>query len=113
MIEPRNVPFGELHWINDAPGIRSRETDVDGTGWAIVEYSESTSREKWCEAGHCGYVVSGEIEYDFDDKSAPLRAKEGEAFLLPRAPLAGGVHRGRNRAAGPTRLFLIDEYPNI
>ena len=109
MDAPRRVPFDELPWADDAPGIRAREVDVGGARWATVEYGEGVGREDWCEEGHRGYVLRGEIEYEFDDGSVPLRAKEGEAFLLPPAPLGGGGHRGRNLAAGPTRLFLIDD----
>ena len=108
MDEPRNVPFGELRWTDDAPGIRAREAEVEGKRWATVEYGEGAHREAWCEEGHRGYVVSGEIEYEFDDGRDPLRASQGEAFLLPPAVLGGGAHRGRNTARKPTRLFLID-----
>jgi hypothetical protein len=109
MDEPRRVPFDELPWADDAPGIRAREVDVGGTRWATVEYGEGVGREEWCEVGHLGYVIQGEIEYEFDEGSTPLRAKEGEAFLLPPALLGSGAHRGRNLAPGPTRLFLIDD----
>jgi hypothetical protein len=107
--EPRNVPFGEIEWIDDAPGIQARATQVEGTRWAVVEYGEGASREEWCEEGHRGYVISGSIEYEFDDGHEPLRASEGEAFRLLPARLGGGAHRGHNVTSGPTRLFLIDE----
>ena len=109
MDEARKVPFGELSWADDAPGIRAREVDVAGARWALVEYGEGVGREEWYDEGHRGYVLRGEIEYEFDDGRAPLRAREGEAFLLPPAPLGGGAHRGHNLARGPTRLFLIDD----
>jgi len=111
MGEAKNVPFSEMGWIDDAPGIRARETEVEGARWAIVRYGEGARREEWCEEGHRGYVVEGEIEYEFADGRGPLRASEGEAFLLPPASLGGGAHRGRNLAPGPTRLFLIDDHP--
>ena len=109
MDEPRRVPFDELPWTDDAPGLSAREVDIGGARWATVEYGEGAGREEWCEEGHRGFVLFGEIEYEFDDRRAPLRAKENEAFLLPGAPLGGGAHRGRNLAPGPTRLFLIDD----
>jgi len=109
MDEPRRVPFDELPWTDDAPGISARDVDVGGARWASVEYGEGVGREEWCEEGHRGFVLFGEIEYEFDDGRTPLRAKENEAFLLPPAPLGGGAHRGRNLAPGPTRLFLIDD----
>lgn len=109
MDDPLRVPFDEIPWADDAPGIRARETDVGGARWALVEYGEGVGRDEWCEDGHRGYVLWGEIEYEFDDGRVPLRAGKDEAFLLPAAPLGGGAHRGRNLAPGPTRLFLIDD----
>ncbi len=108
MDEPCRVPFAELEWIDDAPGIRAREAGVGGKRWATVEYGEGVYREEWCEEGHRGYVISGGIEYEFDDGRKPLRVSQGEAFLLPPAVLGSGAHRGRNSAQEPTRLFLID-----
>ena len=103
------VSFRELDWADDAPGIRAKELEVEGARWAIVEYGEGVVRDEWCEEGHRGFVLRGEILYEFDDGSEPLRAREGEAFLLPPAPLERGAHRGRNIASRPTQLFLIDD----
>lgn len=104
MGEPRKVPFGEIEWADDAPGIRAREVEVGGARWATVEYGEGTRRED----GHHGFVLSGGIEYEFDGRRSPSRAAEGEAFLLPPAPVGKGARRVRNLARGATRLFLID-----
>jgi hypothetical protein len=49
MDEARKVPFGELPWVDDAPGIRAREVDVGGARWALVEYGEGVGRDEWCE----------------------------------------------------------------
>ncbi len=108
MGEAKNVPFGNIEWTDDAPGIQAKEAEVEGSRWAIVEYEEGAKREEWCEDGHRGYVVRGEIEYEFDDGRSPLRASEGEALFLPPAPLGEGAHRGTNLADKPTRLFLTD-----
>jgi quercetin dioxygenase-like cupin family protein len=105
MSEPRALHFSEMDWEDDVPGIRDRATAVDGARWAIVEYAESAAREEWCEDGHRGYVVDGEIEYEFSDGRGRVRAATGDAFILP-----GGVaHRGRNLAQRATTMFLIDD----
>lgn len=111
MSDEQNVPFDDIEWSEDAPGIRAREANVDGARWAIVEYAESVSRDEWCEEGHRGFVLEGEIEYEFDDSRQPLRIAGGQAFLLPPVPRGSGAHRGRNLAPGATRLFLIDDHP--
>lgn len=108
MERAKNVPFGDIEWADDAPGIHAKEAEVDDARWAIVEYEEGAGREEWCEDGHRGFVISGEIRYEFDDGGNPLRAAEGEAFFLPTSPLGEGAHRGRNLADKPTRLFLVD-----
>lgn len=111
MTEPREIPFEDIPWSDDAPGIRAREANVEGARWAIVEYAEGAGREEWCEEGHRGFVLGGEIQYQFDDGRPPLTAGAGDAFLLPHAVSGSGAHRGRNLASGPTRLFLIDDHP--
>jgi hypothetical protein len=49
--QERGVPLGDLAWTDDAPGIRAREAELEGTRWAVVEYSQGASREDWCEEG--------------------------------------------------------------
>lgn len=100
---------GCYSWSDDAPGIQARESEVGGARLATVEYGENVSREEWCEEGHHGFVIEGEIEYEFDDGATSLRASKGEAFLLPSASRGRGAHRGRNIATGQTRIFLIDD----
>jgi quercetin dioxygenase-like cupin family protein len=103
--EPLVLPFDSLDWEEEAPGIRARAAEVTEQRWALVEYAQGAQREEWCADGHRGLVLEGAIEYEFNDGSPPLSAAKGEAFRLP----GGSGHRGRNVAAAPTRLFLIDD----
>jgi len=105
MPEPRALRLTDLDWADDVPGIRDKAGTVDGARWALVEYAEGAAREEWCEDGHRGLVLEGEIEYEFADGREPLRAAGGHAFLLP----TGVAHRGRNLAGGATTMFLIDD----
>jgi hypothetical protein len=102
----RLVHLSGAEWEDDASGIRARAVHgVDGRRFAIVEYGPGAARQDWCLDGHYGLVLEGEIEYRFDDGSAPLRVAAGEALWL----VGGGpAHQGRNVAAGATTLFLID-----
>ena len=105
MPEPRALRLNEIDWAAAVPGIRDRAVTVDGARWAIVEYAEGASRAEWCEDGHRGLVLDGEIEYEFADARDPVRAARGDGFVLP----GGLAHRGRNVAGGPTTMFLIDD----
>jgi quercetin dioxygenase-like cupin family protein len=107
MTEPAAVRFGDIAWEDDVPGIRDRVSTVDSARWAMVEYAAGAARAEWCEDGHRGLVLAGEIEYEFGDEREKLVVRTGEAFLLP----SGVAHRGRNLAGGPTTMFLIDDRP--
>jgi quercetin dioxygenase-like cupin family protein len=99
------LDFDSIAWADDQPDIHSRAIPALGQRWAIVEYEAGAAREEWCTDGHRGYVLAGQIEYEFDDGSEPLALLQGQAFYLA----AGTGHRGRNPGGSATRLFLIDD----
>ena len=76
-----------------------------GQRWAIVEYEAGAARGEWCTDGHRGFVLAGQIVYEFDDSSEALSIAGGQGFHLA----AGTGHRGHNPGGTTTRLFLIDE----
>lgn len=87
----------------EAPGISSRAVPVNGVRWAMVHYEPGVLREEWCDEGHSGFVVEGDVTYEFEDGSPALHVVAEQAFTLA----AGPGHRGQ---AGPqgARFFLID-----
>ena len=99
------IDFGAIEWADDQPDIHSRAESALGQRWAIVEYETGAAREEWCADGHCGYVLAGQIEYEFDDGTPPLAVEQGQGFFLA----SGTGHRGRNPGATATQLFLIDD----
>jgi quercetin dioxygenase-like cupin family protein len=107
MTDPRAIDFAAAQPVSHDARVTDREVEVDGTRWALVEYSPGSGRDDWCDVPHSGYVVSGVITYSFDDGGGPLVVGAGEAFVLPPAPR----HRGRNEGDEPARLFLIDALP--
>jgi quercetin dioxygenase-like cupin family protein len=101
------IQFAESEPVSHDAGVTDREVEIDGTRWALVEYSPGAGREGWCDVPHAGYVVSGGITYAFDDNRDPLVIGAGEAFVLPTTPR----HRGHNDGEQPARLFIIDAVP--
>ena len=87
---------------DDAPGIHVRAVIHNGVRYAYVDYEPGAGRDEWCEEPHQGLALRGEIRYELRD--GELRARAGEAFVLP----AGSAHRGSNPGAETARLFLID-----
>lgn len=103
---PRVVSFDGAPAEHD-PDVRDIEQVIDGVRWALVEYAPGAGRAEWCDSPHSGYVLNGEIRYEFWDGSPEMRVAARQAFRLPAAP----AHRGRNHASEPARLFLIDALP--
>lgn len=99
------LDFDSIDWADDQPDIHSRAAVALGQRWAIVEYDPGAAREEWCTDGHRGYVLAGQIAYEFDDGSAALSVTAGQGFFLA----AGTGHRGHNPGETTTRLFLIDD----
>jgi quercetin dioxygenase-like cupin family protein len=103
---PRVVSFDRAPAEHD-PDVRDIEQVIDGVRWALVEYAPGAGRIDWCDSPHSGYVLTGEIRYEFRDGSPEMRVAAGQGFRLPAAP----AHRGRNRGSEPARLFIIDALP--
>jgi hypothetical protein len=103
MDESQVVPFHETALAPEAPGIASRAVVVGGVRWAVVQYEPGVLREEWCDEGHSGYVVDGDVAYEFRDGRPALEVRAGEGFKLAE----GSGHRGRAGAGGAC-LFLID-----
>lgn len=103
---PRVVSFDGAAAEHD-PDVRDIEQVVDGVRWALVEYAPRAGRAEWCDTPHSGYVLNGELQYEFEDGSE-MRVAAGQAFRLPAAP----AHRGRNHRSTPARLFIIDALPD-
>jgi quercetin dioxygenase-like cupin family protein len=107
MADPRPIDFAGVDPVSHDPGVTDREAEINGTRWALVEYSPGSGREEWCDTPHAGYLLSGHLTYNFEDGRDPLLIGAGEGFALPPAPR----HRGRNDGDEPARLFIIDALP--
>jgi quercetin dioxygenase-like cupin family protein len=99
------VALSAVTWRPDIAGIMVRELEIDGRRWALVEYGAGAQREEWCEDGHLIVVLSGQIEYEFEDGGEAATAIAGDALTLS----TGRGHRGRNRGDTATTLFIIDD----
>ena len=102
---PHVVSFDAAPAEHD-PDVRDIEQVIDGVRWAVVEYAPGAGRTEWCDSPHSGYVLAGELEYEFEDGSPAMRVGAGQAFGF-RQP----AHRGRNHGSEPARLFIIDALP--
>jgi len=78
------VPFDAEQWLAEADGVRALVRDVDGVRWAVVEYMPGAGRPEWCTIGHRGYVVSGQIECEFESGGS-MTARSGQGLCCRAA----------------------------
>lgn len=99
-----SLNFAELQWESPLPGVRFKSFSRDGKKLRLVEFTSGFVEPHWCEKGHVGIVLSGELEIDF--KGEAVRYPQGTAIFIP----PGGAHAHKGRAITPTvRLFLVEE----
>jgi quercetin dioxygenase-like cupin family protein len=90
-----------------AAALSPAEDSARGLPLRQLEYAPRAGRTEWCDSPHSGYVLNGELQYEFEDGSPEMRVAGGQAFRLLAAP----AHRGRNHGSEPARLFIIDALP--
>jgi len=98
------INFEKLQWESPMPGARFKSFTRGGKKLRIAEFTSEFVEPHWCEKGHIGIVLSGELEIDFRGKV--VRYPEGTAIFIP----TGAEHGHKGRAITPVvRLFLVEE----
>ncbi|HEX8249063.1 MAG TPA: cupin domain-containing protein [Pyrinomonadaceae bacterium] len=95
------VDFAALEWEISASGMRSKSFETGGKRVRLLEHSRAVREEEWCEKHHAGYVLEGELEIDFSDKTETFRS--GDGLLIS----VGEKHKARS-VTEKTLLFLVE-----
>ena len=104
MIESHRILFDQIEWQTPHLGARFKVVRDGSRQVRLLELSDEFVEPQWCEKGHVGFVVSGELEVDFSGQV--VRFPEGSALVIP----AGAAHAHKARAVTPlVRLFLVEE----
>jgi hypothetical protein len=101
-VEPSVITFGDP--VEYDADVRDQECVFNDVRWALVEYAPGSGRDGWCTQPHMGYVISGQLEYSFEDGRPALELTAGDGFALPSWP----GHVGHNHGSEPARIFIID-----
>jgi quercetin dioxygenase-like cupin family protein len=96
------VDFAVIEWEISASGLRSKSFETGEKRVRLLEHSREVREEEWCEKQHVGYVLEGELEIDFSDKTETFRAGDG-LFIS-----AGEKHKARS-VTEKTLLFLVED----
>ena len=70
----------------------------------LAEFSSEFVEAHWCEKGHIGLVLRGELEIDFHGQL--IHYAEGSGIFIPK----GTYHGHKARSITPSvLLFLVEE----
>ena len=98
------INFDQIEWDYKSAGMRVKRVVRDGKQLRLVEIGPDAGDANWCEEGHVGYVLEGELETNINGSVERLTAGDG---LFIRG---GKEHRHKSKAVGSfVRLFLFEE----
>ena len=98
------IIFDQIEWQSPHLGMRCKIFRDGSKQIRLVEFSTEFVEAQWCEKGHVGLVLSGDLEIDFSGDI--VRFPEGSAFLIP----SGAEHAHKARAVTSTvSVFLVED----
>jgi mannose-6-phosphate isomerase-like protein (cupin superfamily) len=98
------VDFDNLQWEAGTIGVRFKAAECEGRRIRLVELTSDDVAHDWCVKGHIGYVLEGDMELAFSDRTERLKAGDG-LFIK-----AGHDDRHRPRVTGSkVKLVLVED----
>ena len=103
-MEACKIVFDSLAWQEALPGARFKAFSAGQKQMRLLEFTSEFIEPDWCEKGHVGFVLRGELEIDFDGRI--VRYAEGTGIFIPK----GASTRHKARSLTPTvLLFLVED----
>ena len=96
------VLFDVLPWHDVADGLRYKVFQHGSKRLRLLEHSQQFIEIDWCEKGHAGLVLKGELEIDFQGRMELFPERSG--LFIP----AGEKHKGRP-VTSSVLLFLVED----
>jgi quercetin dioxygenase-like cupin family protein len=102
MIVQYKADFDKLEWNSPIVGVRHKFIDQGNLRIRLVEYSKEMPPH-WCEKGHCGYLIEGQLEIEYENSK--LIYKTGDGIFIPNGP----DHKHRARVVSEKALVFFVE----
>jgi quercetin dioxygenase-like cupin family protein len=75
------IAFGTIPWESSAKGVRFKPYILNGKRMRLVEFSREFVESDWCEKGHIGYILEGQMEIDFSGER--IIFNHGDGLFIP------------------------------
>jgi quercetin dioxygenase-like cupin family protein len=96
------IDFNNLEWTIPNAGLKHKYIDQNNMRLRLVEYSKDMAPH-WCEKGHYGYVIQGEMEIEYSAEK--IIYKPGDGIFIPD----GAAHRHKGRVLSDKVLIFFIE----
>ena len=103
-MESFKVQFDRIEWQDALPGARFKAYREGARQLRLLELTPEFIEPQWCERGHVGIVLEGELEIDFQGRV--VNYPEGSGIFVPAG--ASGAHKAR-AVSSVVLLFLVEE----
>ena len=97
------VDFTSIPWESPIDGLRQKVCRVGNQQLRLVEYSKNLPAH-WCEKGHIGYVLQGQLEIRFEHEVQTY--SPGDGVFIPNGP--EHRHMGKVLSDTVTVVFVED-----
>jgi quercetin dioxygenase-like cupin family protein len=103
-VSPFRIDFDGLEWQSTLPGARFKVHREGSRQIRLVEFTAEFVEPDWCEKGHVGVVLDGDLEIDFRGRVIPF--PRGSGIFIPAGP--AGAHKARSTTP-VARLVLVED----
>ncbi len=97
------VKFDNIEWESPIAGVRYKKYIYNNKQVRLVEYSKEMPPH-WCEKGHYGMILEGEMEIEYQYEKIIYR--KGDGVFIPDG--AEHKHRGRVLTEFVKVIFVED-----
>ena len=97
------VNFSQVGWESPVKGLRFKAVRQAGRQLRLVEYTKEMPPH-WCEKGHIGFVLEGQLEIRFAREAQTYAA--GDGIFIP----GGGEHKHMGKALTDlVRVIFVED----
>ena len=97
------IRFEAIPWTSPMRGVRHKVEPIGDKKFRLVEYTPEMEPH-WCERGHAGYILDGQMEIEFKEGAQIFKA--GDGVNIPDGP--EHMHKA-TVVSGVVRAFFIED----
>ena len=103
-MDKAKINFAAVPWDESNVGVRSKAVVQNGRKLRLVEFTSDFVEPEWCLNGHIGYVLDGDLEITFPDRTE--RFTTGDGIMI----FVGENERHKAKVVGSiVKLVFVEE----